>query len=54
VALLLKRRGITRVRPLLGGFDAWRKRGYPVEQKLVQLNDALAEPQPSQQSDQAG
>jgi rhodanese-related sulfurtransferase len=31
VALQLKKRGITRVRPLLGGLDAWVERGYPVE-----------------------
>jgi rhodanese-related sulfurtransferase len=37
VALLLKRRGITRVRPLEGGFDAWRERGFPVEPKLASL-----------------
>jgi len=37
VALLLKRQGITRVHPLLGGFDAWRERGYPLEEKLVQI-----------------
>jgi len=30
-ALLLKQRGLTRVRPLLGGLDAWRARGYPLE-----------------------
>jgi rhodanese-related sulfurtransferase len=30
VALLLKKRGIERVRPLLGGFGAWRDRGYPM------------------------
>ena len=30
-ALLLRRRGIARVRPLAGGFAAWRARGYPVE-----------------------
>jgi 3-mercaptopyruvate sulfurtransferase SseA len=30
VALLLKRRGIERVRPLAGGFHAWRARGYPM------------------------
>jgi len=30
VALLLKRRGIKRVRPLEGGLDAWRERGYPI------------------------
>ena len=30
-ALLLHRKGITRVRPLLGGIDAWRERNYPTE-----------------------
>jgi rhodanese-related sulfurtransferase len=30
-ALLLRRNGIMRVRPLLGGFDAWRERNYPTE-----------------------
>jgi len=48
VALLLKRRGITRVRPLEGGFDAWREGGYPLEQKLVQLPNPFAEPQPAE------
>ncbi|MFQ5778167.1 MAG: hypothetical protein ACE5IP_09180 [Terriglobia bacterium] len=31
MALLLRRRGITRVRPLAGGFRLWRDRGFPVE-----------------------
>jgi len=31
VALLLHRSGILRVRPLLGGIDAWRERNYPTE-----------------------
>ncbi|MEO8129772.1 MAG: hypothetical protein ABJF23_12950 [Bryobacteraceae bacterium] len=30
-ALNLHRRGIMRVRPLEGGFEAWRELGYPVE-----------------------
>jgi membrane protein DedA with SNARE-associated domain/rhodanese-related sulfurtransferase len=30
-ALLLRRKGITRVRPLLGGIDAWRKNDFPLE-----------------------
>jgi 3-mercaptopyruvate sulfurtransferase SseA len=34
VALLLRRRGIERVRPLAGGFHAWRALGYPLE-KLI-------------------
>jgi len=31
VALLLQRQGFTRVRPLLGGIDAWRQQNYPLE-----------------------
>jgi rhodanese-related sulfurtransferase len=31
VALLLNKRGITRVRPLSGGFHGWRDRGFPLE-----------------------
>lgn len=31
LALTLRRNGITDVRPLLGGFDEWKRRGYPVE-----------------------
>ena len=38
VALLLKRRGIERVRPLAGGYHAWRKLGYP----MVGLSPALS------------
>jgi membrane protein DedA with SNARE-associated domain/rhodanese-related sulfurtransferase len=35
MALLLQRNGILRVRPLLGGIDAWRERNYPVEPRLA-------------------
>jgi rhodanese-related sulfurtransferase len=31
VALTLERRGITRIRPLEGGFPGWQTHGYPVE-----------------------
>jgi len=31
VALLLRRKGITRVRPLLGGIAAWRERNYAMD-----------------------
>lgn len=31
MALELRHRGITRVRPLQGGFEAWRRSGFPVE-----------------------
>jgi rhodanese-related sulfurtransferase len=30
VALLLRKKGIKRIRPLQGGLDAWRERGYPL------------------------
>jgi rhodanese-related sulfurtransferase len=30
VALLLRKKGIKRIRPLEGGLDAWRERGYPL------------------------
>ena len=30
MALLLKRYGIKRVRPLAGGYRAWRDLGYPM------------------------
>ena len=30
MALLLIRRGVLRVRPLLGGLEAWRERGLPL------------------------
>jgi len=31
VALLLRKQGITRIRPLQGGLDAWRNLGYPMQ-----------------------
>ncbi|MGO8766460.1 MAG: VTT domain-containing protein [Limisphaerales bacterium] len=34
-ALQLHRKGISRVRPLLGGLDAWRDRNYPVELRVI-------------------
>jgi rhodanese-related sulfurtransferase len=37
VALMLQRKGITRVRPLLGGLDAWRDRNYPTESRTVHV-----------------
>jgi membrane protein DedA with SNARE-associated domain/rhodanese-related sulfurtransferase len=33
VALRLHRKGFTRVRPLLGGIDAWREQNYPMESR---------------------
>jgi len=40
VALRLRRVGVTRVRPLLGGFDAWRAGGFPVQPVLGAENRA--------------
>jgi membrane protein DedA with SNARE-associated domain/rhodanese-related sulfurtransferase len=33
VALMLRRQGFTRVRPLQGGIDAWREQKYPLSQR---------------------
>lgn len=37
MALLLKRNGITRVRPLAGGVEAWRARNYPLQKHGEQV-----------------
>ena len=29
-ALILRKKGFTRIRPLLGGIEAWRKGNYPM------------------------
>ncbi|MGH7310344.1 MAG: hypothetical protein ACREK6_16795 [Candidatus Rokuibacteriota bacterium] len=39
MALLLRRRGIVRVRPLAGGFDGWRKLGYPMVELTPVIKD---------------
>jgi membrane protein DedA with SNARE-associated domain/rhodanese-related sulfurtransferase len=38
MALLLQRNGFTRVRPLLGGIDAWREKNYPTELRALVAN----------------
>ncbi|HTD88751.1 MAG TPA: DedA family protein/thiosulfate sulfurtransferase GlpE [Candidatus Binatia bacterium] len=43
VALLLRRKGIERVRPLLGGIDAWRERKYPMDQQSVSITSTLGD-----------
>jgi rhodanese-related sulfurtransferase len=30
VALILRKKGIKHIRPLEGGLEAWRERGYPM------------------------
>ncbi|HEX9127275.1 MAG TPA: hypothetical protein VF948_12795 [Methylomirabilota bacterium] len=37
MALLLKRNGIARVRPLLGGLDLWMERQFPLEKMPAEL-----------------
>jgi hypothetical protein len=39
--LLLQRKGIRRVRPLLGGIDAWRERNYPMELLTIEVKGAV-------------
>jgi membrane protein DedA with SNARE-associated domain/rhodanese-related sulfurtransferase len=39
MALRLHRSGIKRVRPLLGGIDAWRERKYPTEPRVLKRGD---------------
>jgi membrane protein DedA with SNARE-associated domain/rhodanese-related sulfurtransferase len=41
IALLLQRNGLTRVRPLLGGLDAWRERNYPLEARRKDLSTSV-------------
>src|SRR6266850_2820387 len=41
VALLLQRHGFTRVRPLLGGIDAWRAGNHPMEPWTKTLTNTL-------------
>jgi 3-mercaptopyruvate sulfurtransferase SseA len=44
VALLLRRRGIERVRPLAGGYRAWRNLGYPMTGLSMKVEMAVVEP----------
>ena len=41
LALLLRRTGILRVRPLLGGIDAWRERNYPTDVRAVGMGSKV-------------
>jgi len=40
LALRLHRKGFTRVRPLLGGIDAWREQKLPMEPKITSVSSA--------------
>jgi 3-mercaptopyruvate sulfurtransferase SseA len=43
VALLLRKQGIKQIRPLQGGLDAWRERGYPITSITVTSVTASAQ-----------
>jgi 3-mercaptopyruvate sulfurtransferase SseA len=43
VALMLKRRGITRVRPLAGGLAGWKEKGFPLETRQTPPRQASME-----------
>jgi membrane protein DedA with SNARE-associated domain/rhodanese-related sulfurtransferase len=53
VALLLRRKGIPHVRPLLGGIDAWRERSYPTEVGAAAAWSASAGSPPGHDSGQS-
>jgi len=38
LALRLQRKGFKRVRPLLGGIDAWRQQNYPMQSRATVVN----------------
>jgi rhodanese-related sulfurtransferase len=40
LALLLRSKGITRIRPLSGGYEGWRSRGYPLSLAKDETGDA--------------
>ncbi len=42
MALKLKQMGITRVRPLEGGFFGWRNRGFPLTDFYASTNEKAA------------
>ena len=44
MALLLRRHGIERVRPLAGGFRAWRDLGYPMTDLKRAAREGAREP----------
>jgi membrane protein DedA with SNARE-associated domain/rhodanese-related sulfurtransferase len=41
MALRLRQVGIVRVRPLLGGIEAWRERNYPTDLRAVEMAKAM-------------
>ena len=51
LALKLQRNGFTRVRPLLGGLDAWREQNYPTEPRIAVRVEARVSGATSRASD---
>jgi membrane protein DedA with SNARE-associated domain/rhodanese-related sulfurtransferase len=45
LALRLQRKGFTRVRPLLGGIDAWREQNLPTERSNTRLTSSERHPE---------
>ncbi len=43
LALRLQRKGFSRVRPLLGGIDAWREQSYPLQERTAISADSAAD-----------
>ncbi|MEO8339112.1 MAG: DedA family protein/thiosulfate sulfurtransferase GlpE [Nitrospirota bacterium] len=43
MALMLRSKGVTRVRPLVGGIDAWREKGFPLQASMVVEVSTLTE-----------
>ena len=52
LALRLQRKGFTRVRPLLGGIDAWREQKFPLE--ASHTRHAASESNPQEERSHAG
>jgi len=50
MALLFHRKGFTRVRPLLGGIEAWRKNNYPLEMWTETVTSTVGDISISQES----
>ena len=45
MALMLRSKGITRVRPLAGGIDAWREKAFPLEaSRVVEVSTLIETP----------
>jgi len=39
VALLLRKQGVKRIRPLQGGLDGWREAGFPLQNAVPEQRE---------------